>query len=375
MLAPWVTTSRVPGPAHDATIALAPSVSARRRSRRTKALLNVGSISTGPVSKRRAVSRQRHQGELRSRPMTIPSALSRAPIARASARPLSLRLRWVAQSSSLKPGGSPAPPGASAWRMRATNPPRRRVDQASPSSAAASRGFIAISRQKARIVERGHIIDPPSSAERTLRDEEARFGTAILRPSRGSQIGQQIGSLDRVVDSAEFHGSLRNDPRGRRNEAVQQFLRPDGLVCCERPHRRRILEVFLRRDRAPNDPDETWALEPRLARHHRMARIAVLKHALTAPRIPGLRHCDIREQRQGKGGKARSHGLAPVRITTSLSAPDSGNQTSPGRPRIWRTSAPSCDFGIVVNRSDFGSKAWIACPPKSDTQTTSRSST
>jgi len=27
------------------------------------------------------------------------------------------------------------------------------------------------------------------------------------------------------------------------------------------------------------------------------------------------------------------------RITTNLSAPDSGNHTSPGRPRIWRTLA------------------------------------
>src|SRR5215216_5350434 len=40
------------------------------------------------------------------------------------------------QSSSLKPAGSPAPPGASAWRISATYPPLRRASQASEASAA-----------------------------------------------------------------------------------------------------------------------------------------------------------------------------------------------------------------------------------------------
>ncbi len=37
----------------------------------------------------------------------------------------------------------------------------------------------------------------------------------------------------------------------------------------------------------------------------------------------------------------RSPIYPPVRITISRSVPDSGSQTSPGRPRIWRTSALS----------------------------------
>ena len=39
--------------------------------------------------------------------------------------PCSVRLRWVAQSSSRKPGGSPAPPVVAAWRISATWPPAR----------------------------------------------------------------------------------------------------------------------------------------------------------------------------------------------------------------------------------------------------------
>src|SRR5215218_9927037 len=40
-------------------------------------------------------------------------------------------------SSSLKPAGSPAPPGASPWRISATYPPLRRASQAADASAAA----------------------------------------------------------------------------------------------------------------------------------------------------------------------------------------------------------------------------------------------
>ena len=69
---------------------------------------------------------QRHHGEARIVSTAIPSDLSRAPIVAASARPLALRLRWVAQSSIRKPGGSPTPPGASACRISATCRPARK---------------------------------------------------------------------------------------------------------------------------------------------------------------------------------------------------------------------------------------------------------
>jgi hypothetical protein len=64
-----------------------------------------------------------------------------------------------------------------------------------------------------------------------------------------------------------------------------------------------------------------------------------------------------------------------VRITVMCSVPLSGSQTSPGRPRIWRTAAPS--FGQRDPRELLGaaSKLKIALLPKSLSQTLSRSST
>src|SRR5215204_4299052 len=64
-----------------------------------------------------------------------------------------------------------------------------------------------------------------------------------------------------------------------------------------------------------------------------------------------------------------------VRITTSLSAADSAPHTSPGRPRIWRTSPGSLGSGYEVNRSVSGSKRTRALPPKSLSHTLSSSST
>ena len=54
-------------------------------------------------------------------------------MALAWARPAGERLRWVAQSSSRKPGGSPVP-GAIAWRTKATCPPWRSAAQAASAS-------------------------------------------------------------------------------------------------------------------------------------------------------------------------------------------------------------------------------------------------
>src|SRR5829696_8595665 len=90
MFAPCVTTNSVPS-LHVFNIAVASRLSSSRRSLNTKALLNAGSMSTGPRSISFAVSTQRHHGELTTLVKDMPFALICAPIATASARPLSLR--------------------------------------------------------------------------------------------------------------------------------------------------------------------------------------------------------------------------------------------------------------------------------------------
>src|SRR2546426_137273 len=57
--------------------------------------------------------------------------------------------------------------------------------------------------------------------------------------------------------------------------------------------------------------------------------------------------------------------------TTSLSTPDSAPQTSPGRPRIWRTSAPVVGNGKAANVSRDGSNRTRAFAPQSLSQTMS----
>ena len=62
-------------------------------------------------------------------------------------------------------------------------------------------------------------------------------------------------------------------------------------------------------------------------------------------------------------------------MTIKLSAADSGNQTSPGRPRIWRTLPGSCGSGKLSNASVTGSNLTIEFDPKSLAHTVSVSST
>src|SRR2546427_96590 len=73
---------------------------------------------------------------------------------------------------------------------------------------------------------------------------------------------------------------------------------------------------------------------------------------------------------------AGSPGLAHRRLhTTSLSTPDSAAHTSPGRPRIWRTSPPAVGNGKTANVSRVGSNRTRALAPQSLSQTMSWSST
>ena len=93
-----------------------------------------GDTSAGALPKAScAVSTQRHQGLDRTRAGCRPRVRNQSPMRRACARPSSLRLRWVLQSPTRKPGGSKVP-GASAWRKATTMPPRRSSAAASSSA-------------------------------------------------------------------------------------------------------------------------------------------------------------------------------------------------------------------------------------------------
>ena len=69
----------------------------------------------------------------------MPLARKRSPIRIAWVRPAAERLRWVAQSSSLKPGGSSVP-GAEACRIIAKWPAVRRADHTSAAAAFKANG-------------------------------------------------------------------------------------------------------------------------------------------------------------------------------------------------------------------------------------------
>ena len=64
---------------------------------------------------------------------------------------------------------------------------------------------------------------------------------------------------------------------------------------------------------------------------------------MIAGRMSRARRADRRNYEPGSQG--RRYCVSPVRMTISRSVPDSGNRTSPGRPRIWRTFAPLADIG------------------------------
>ena len=64
-----------------------------------------------------------------------------------------------------------------------------------------------------------------------------------------------------------------------------------------------------------------------------------------------------------------------VRTSTSLSTADSAPHSSPGRPRSWRTAAEGLGSWTLRKRDVLGSKRTSVFAPKSESQTTSRSST
>ena len=79
----------------------------------------------------------------------MPFARNRSPIARDCARPCSDKFRWVLQSPSLKPGGSPEP-GAAAWRSSAMASPDRKAAQSGPEACALPKAVAPSDRTRNR---------------------------------------------------------------------------------------------------------------------------------------------------------------------------------------------------------------------------------
>src|SRR5262249_59002075 len=104
---------------------------------------------------------------------------------------------------------------------------------------------------------------------------------------------------------------------------------------------------------------------------------AALDPPLAASRIcegggEGERQCQREPDEQEAVRRGPAHFC---RKTTSRSAPDSAAQTSPGRPRIWRTFALRRSLGNASNFSVSGSKRTTALALHSLSHTLSRSST
>jgi len=90
----------------------------------------------------RSVPAERPSDDARS-----PYELLAAPILRACSRPRSLRFRWVVQSPSVKPDGSPVP-GASACRMMAMAPGRSSAYQSLADTVAGRRRITRKARSR-----------------------------------------------------------------------------------------------------------------------------------------------------------------------------------------------------------------------------------
>src|SRR5690606_27922336 len=111
-----------------------------------------------------------------------------------------------------------------------------------------------------------------------------------------------------------------------------------------------VFEVRLGRRAPPDDAGAIGPRQPTLGGGDAVAGVALLKCAFARVELVGARHAG-RKQR-GRGNERASASPAErhrVLSTVTWSVPDSGSQTSPGRPRIWRTLAPSRSHGKTSN--------------------------
>ena len=147
----WCVTSTSGLPAVDCSAirARAARVCAASSPRLPKKELSAACGLTSPSASARAVSSARHHWLENTAAAVMPLARKRAPIAAAWARPAADRLRWVRQSSTRKPAGSPVP-GASAWRISATWPPARSAAHSAASWVASARA-TAGARERSRV--------------------------------------------------------------------------------------------------------------------------------------------------------------------------------------------------------------------------------
>jgi hypothetical protein len=194
-----------------------------------------------PAAIRRAVSRQRHQGEDRIRSTRTPRERKASPSALACARPSSSRFRCVVQSSTLKPGGSPPwpgdVPGALPWRIRATWPPATSAPQASVASWAAPAGVMVndtaraarASRARRRAMPRS-IMTRPGAMPRSIMTRPGAMPRSIMTPSR-PRLFIRVTTIDLLAVSTNTGGHVRHrvpaeTGAGRAYERASPSVRP-----------------------------------------------------------------------------------------------------------------------------------------------------
>jgi len=187
-------------------------------------------------------------------------------------------------------------------------------------------------------------------------------------------------TLSRISQTYAAHAHPLHHCLGVVQEAVQRRCAPHETVAAGLPERPRVIKIVQRAGAPSEDAAQRGAGEPPLGRIERMARIAALKDPLPLLRprsIPPRAGKQRKHQRDERLSRSASAPVIPsdhktcapcascgyrsrlhhrYRYTTSLSAADSGVQTSPLRPWIWRTSAVPLDDLKVSNFSVTGSK-------------------
>ena len=258
---------RRPARASGAATARPRSRSDARCSPRTKAFANAGSTSTRPSAASVAVSMQRHQGELRTRSIAIRSSRSRAPTARDWARPRSLRLRCVAQSSRRQPGGSPMPGSVAVAHQG---------DDAALAQRRPRRGFVGPRRRGG--------------------GEERRRGRGATRLKRATSAGRRLAGDEHVFGAQHRLALLAG-------QSCSRALRPGRR----------------RGSRGSSTPRGASAARARRARRGPCASAA---RALASRRGPStLADCAGSVRRCRSAGKARSAGGLEVELGVRV-APD-----------------------------------------------------
>ena len=184
--------------------------------------------------------------------------------------------------------------------------------------------------------------------------------------ARGTLIG--MDESRRVYSTTD--GDLRKPPAPKARERTAASTPNDGPVRVSRETSgRRGKTVTVGAASRPASSTQSRAISSVNA-----ARAAPRRTAWSRSRATTARRSSPASSPRATASSWPAADLVQPRTTTSLSVPDSAPQTSPGRPRSWRTLA-SARSGTRVNFPVFGAKRQRPLRPKSVSQTMSLLST